>query len=92
MMAYASSVLRILFLGNEMRESREDTASILCQEKTRLNLMLREDMPQSYVKRGHASILCQERTHLDPGQERIYLDLISGRTVDTPQSYVRRGQ
>jgi hypothetical protein len=34
----------------------------------------------------------QERTHLNPGQERIHLDPISGRTVDTPQSYIRRGQ
>ena len=25
-------------------------------------------------------------------QERIHLDPISGRTVDTPQSYIRRGQ
>ena len=42
MMAYASSVLRILFLGNEMRENTS-------QERTRLNLMLRENMPQFII-------------------------------------------
>jgi hypothetical protein len=49
------------------------------------------------------SILCQERTHLNPVRrgytwilyqegQLTHLNPISGRTVDTPQSYIRRGQ
>jgi hypothetical protein len=32
----------------------------------------------------------QERTHFNPGH--ISILYLSGRTVDTPQSYIRRGQ
>src|SRR5467141_2719254 len=93
MMAYAPAVLRISFLGNDIREGAS-------QERTHLNPMPREDTLR-LVRRGYTSILCQERIHLDPmsGKDtprsyvrRGYTSICQERRVDTPRSYVRRGQ
>src|SRR5467141_875411 len=91
MMAYAPAVLRISFLGNEMREGAS-------QERTHLDPMSREDTLR-LVRRGYTSILCQERIHLDPmsGEDtpRSYVRrgytsiLCQERTVDTHRAYVR---
>src|SRR5467141_737840 len=106
MMAYAPAVLRISFLGNEIREGAS-------QERTHLDPMSREDTLR-LVRRGYTSILCQERIHLDPmsgkdsghasilcqrgqwtrldpGQERVHLNPMSGEDSEHTSILVRRG-